>query len=103
VRNGTWINQEIEYLNEVQLLTAKPIIYLVNMGKENFETQKNKWLKDIIEWAKKRSPGAAVIPFSAPFEMEVSKMEEAKKKRIFGRKKSSLDASKNYNNRLFDS
>jgi len=87
IRNGNWNSLDIEFLNELQLLTAKPIVYLVNMSKENFETQKNKWLKDIIDWVKKRSPGAAVIPFSAAFESEVSKMDEQKKKEFLAEKK----------------
>jgi len=87
VRAGEWDNKTIEALNTLQLLTAKPVVYLVNISKENFETQKNKWLKDIQDWVKKRSPGSPVIPFSATFENELAKMDPDNKKKYLDEKK----------------
>jgi len=80
VRCGQWANSEIDAVNELQCLTAKPVVYLVNISQKNFEEQKNKWLKDIGEWVKKRSPGSPVIPFSCPFENFISDMDDEKKK-----------------------
>jgi len=80
VRSGHWANSEIDTVNELQCLTAKPVVYLVNISQKNFEEQKNKWLKDIGEWVKKRSPGSPVIPFSCPFENYLSEIEDDKKR-----------------------
>ena len=33
VRFGDWNAREVEYLNEYQLLTGKPVVYLVNVSK----------------------------------------------------------------------
>lgn len=76
IREGDWEGNQIETLNELQLLTAKPIVYLVNISKDNFETQKNKWLMDIKAWCKKRSPDSPVVPFSAPFEKYIDDLPE---------------------------
>jgi len=68
VREGDWAPAEIPLLNELQLLSAKPIVYLVNISLKDFEEGKNKWIKEIKKFASERSPGAPVLPFSATFE-----------------------------------
>ena len=47
VRNGEWNGKEIEFLNKHLFMTAKPVVYLVNIGDEEFKTKKNKWLPKI--------------------------------------------------------
>lgn len=45
---GDWIsNQDIEFINKLYLLTAKPVVYLVNLCEEDFLKKKNKWLVKI--------------------------------------------------------
>jgi len=34
VKDGEWSAKDIEYLNKHLFLTSKPVIYLVNIGKE---------------------------------------------------------------------
>jgi obg-like ATPase 1 len=43
VRRGEWKPDEIEVLNKHLLLTAKPVIYLVNMSEKDYARKKNKW------------------------------------------------------------
>ncbi len=43
IRMGQWSPVEIEVLNEAQFLTAKSIVYLVNITEKNYEEGKNKW------------------------------------------------------------
>ena len=38
-----WNNDEIRVINELTLLTAKPVAYLVNLSPEDFIKKKNKW------------------------------------------------------------
>ena len=64
VRHGDWANKDIVWLNTmqvclrmrlqvltapfcfaVQFLTAKPVVFLVNIGEKNFIEQKNKFFK----------------------------------------------------------
>lgn len=61
---------QIEFLNNLQLLTAKPAVYLVNMSEKDYLRQKNKYLKKVMDWVKEHT-GEPVIPFSAEFEKKV--------------------------------
>ncbi|MCV2423770.1 redox-regulated ATPase YchF, partial [Paucibacter sp. DJ4R-1] len=47
VRKGDWTNKEIEIVNTLTLLTAKPITYLVNLSEKDYVRKKNKWLPKI--------------------------------------------------------
>jgi len=44
-------------INSYLFLTSKPVIYLVNLSKEDFKRKKNKWLPKISEWIKNNVPG----------------------------------------------
>jgi obg-like ATPase 1 len=80
IREGDWLPTDIPILNELQLLSAKPIVYLVNIATKDVEEGKNKWFKKIKEWCSERSPGAPVIPFSAAFEAKWEAMSEDERK-----------------------
>jgi len=71
IRFGAWKGDDIDVLNEQQFLTAKPVVYLVNIGNEEYALQKNKYLAKIHEWVKARDPFGKIIPFSASFEAQV--------------------------------
>lgn len=73
VREGDWTNEEVDYINEQMLITAKPIIYLVNMSERDFIRKKNKWLKKLVEWTKSHG-NPALIPFSASLEERLADM-----------------------------
>merc|ERR1711970_1716891 len=63
-----WTAAEVEILNKHLPLTAKPMLYLVNLTEKDFIRKKNKWLVKIKQWIDENDPGAQVIPFSAAFE-----------------------------------
>merc|ERR1712100_366768 len=42
-----WNVKDIKFINEYQLLTSKPVIYLVNLSEEDYKRKKNKFLKPI--------------------------------------------------------
>ena len=70
VRDGDWKAGEIVTLNKHQFLTAKPVVYLVNIAEEEYVTKKNKWLPKINEWIQAHG-GGPMIPYSAEFESKV--------------------------------
>jgi len=80
IREGEWTAQEMDVLNELLLLTGKPIIYIINMSEDDFIRQKNKWLPKVVSWIKENSPGAPIIPVCIPLEerLEVLGNEEEK-------------------------
>ncbi|KAI5462895.1 P-loop containing nucleoside triphosphate hydrolase protein [Mariannaea sp. PMI_226] len=80
VRKGTWSPKEIEVINPLMLLTAKPVIYLVNLSERDFVRKKNKHLPKIAEWVKEHAEGDPIIPLSVSYESRLSLMEEAEAK-----------------------
>eukprot|EP00250_Pteridium_aquilinum_P001922 c12127_g1_i1 orf=212-1396(+) len=67
VRLGDWKSADIEFLNTFQLLSAKPVVYLVNMTERDYQRKKNKWLPKIHGWVQEHG-GEPIIPFSGVFE-----------------------------------
>lgn len=53
-RFGDWNIKEIEVINPLNLLTAKPIIYLLNMSEADYVKQRSKWLPKIKEYVLNR-------------------------------------------------
>ncbi|EIN04942.1 cytoplasmic protein [Punctularia strigosozonata HHB-11173 SS5] len=79
VRKGDWNGKEIEVINGLQLLTAKPVTYLVNLSEKDFIRKKNKWLPKIKAWIDEHNPGDNLIPFSVAFEERLSRMSPEEK------------------------
>jgi obg-like ATPase 1 len=73
VRLGDWKTAEIEILNSFQLLSAKPVVYLVNMTEKDYQRKKNKWLPKIHAWVQEHG-GGALIPFSGVLEQKLADM-----------------------------
>jgi len=73
-RFGTYDAKEIEELNKHLFITAKPMIYLVNMSEKDYIKKKNKWLPKIKEWIDAHDPGSVIIPFSGAFELKLMDM-----------------------------
>ena len=67
VRKGDWKSSEIEVINTHRFITAKSVVYLVNLSQEDFINKKNKWLKKIKEYIDSTMPGE-IIPYSADYE-----------------------------------
>eukprot|EP01056_Protomagalhaensia_sp_Gyna25_P000423 Protomagalhaensia_sp_Gyna_25__422@NODE_119_length_5103_cov_179_393167_g93_i0_p3_GENE_NODE_119_length_5103_cov_179_393167_g93_i0NODE_119_length_5103_cov_179_393167_g93_i0_p3_ORF_typecomplete_len399_score57_48YchFGTPase_C/PF06071_13/4_2e38MMR_HSR1/PF01926_23/6_8e28MMR_HSR1/PF01926_23/3_6e03FeoB_N/PF02421_18/6_2e08FeoB_N/PF02421_18/3_1e03Roc/PF08477_13/0_19Roc/PF08477_13/2_2e03AAA/PF00004_29/0_41MnmE_helical/PF12631_7/0_11ABC_tran/PF00005_27/0_34Dynamin_N/PF00350_23/2_7TrwB_AAD_bind/PF10412_9/0_32_ len=78
----TWTAKEVAVLNDHQFLTAKPVVYLVNLSQTDFLRQKNKWLPKIVQWVNTNLPGP-IIPYSAEFELRLSELETQEEKNEF--------------------
>lgn len=79
VRNGDWKNEEIAILNTHRLITAKSVVYLINLSAEDFISKKNKWLKKIKDFIDANCPGE-IIPYSAEHERSELDSKEADKR-----------------------
>jgi obg-like ATPase 1 len=73
VRLGDWKAAEVEILNSFQLLTAKPVVYLINMTERDYQRKKNKFLPKIHAWVQEHG-GGQMIPFSCVLEKNLSDM-----------------------------
>lgn len=93
--SGSWKATEVEILNTYQFLTAKTVVYLVNMSEKDFIRQKNKWLPKIHAWVKENVPGD-IVPYSASFEMKLAELpdDEARANYIKVRRPLSLEPSR---------
>ncbi|AQZ16074.1 OLA1 (YBR025C) [Zygosaccharomyces parabailii] len=74
VANQSWAPKEVEVINSMFLLTAKPCIYLINLSERDYIRKKNKHLLKIKEWVDKYSPGDIIIPFSVCLEERLATM-----------------------------
>jgi len=91
----SWTPKEVALLNELQLLSCKPVVYLLNMSEADFCRQRNKFLVKIKEHIVARSPNAPIIPYSASLEAHLLSLEtdEARAEYLASLKdKYSLDA-----------
>ncbi|KAI0346313.1 hypothetical protein BDW22DRAFT_1411429 [Trametopsis cervina] len=75
IRKGDWTNKEIDVVNGLQLLTAKPVTYLVNLSEKDYIRKKNKWLPKIKAWIDENNPGDPLIPFSVALEERLMGLE----------------------------
>ncbi|KAI3764248.1 hypothetical protein L2E82_14254 [Cichorium intybus] len=75
IRLGDWKAAEIEILNTFQLLTAKPVVYLVNMNEKDYSRKKNKFLPKIHAWVQEHG-GETIIPFSCALERNLADLAD---------------------------
>ncbi|KAL4813685.1 P-loop containing nucleoside triphosphate hydrolase protein [Aspergillus spinulosporus] len=75
IRHGDWTPKEVEVINPLFLLTAKPVVYLVNLSEKDYIRQKNKYIPKLMEWIKTNSPGDSILPISASFEERLTRFE----------------------------
>lgn len=69
---------QVEVINPLMLLTAKPVVFLVNLSEKDYIRQKNKHLPKIAEWCKANAPGDPIIPISVCFEERLTRFETEK-------------------------
>jgi len=68
---------DFEYLNEYRLLTAKPVMFAINLSFDDYKRKKNRFLKPIHTWVTENAPGAAMIPYSGAYEDSIQELEKA--------------------------
>src|SRR5271169_1839471 len=67
--------EQIEVINPLFLLTAKPVVYLVNLSEKDYIRQKNKYLPKVAAWIAENSTGDPIIPISVSFEERLTQFE----------------------------
>lgn len=81
---------ENKFLNQLQLLTSKPVLYIANVGEEGSED--NPYFNGVLELAK--SEGSKVVPICATLEAEIAELDDEDKEAFLadlGLKESGLD------------
>jgi obg-like ATPase 1 len=67
--------RQVEVINPLFLLTAKPVVYLVNLSEKDFIRKKNKHLPKVAEWIKQHAEGDPILPISVSFEERLTRFE----------------------------
>merc|ERR1711977_182961 len=80
VRKVDWNSKEIDIINGLHLLAAKPVTYLINLSERDFIRKKNKWLPKIKAWIDENNPGDLLIPFSVALEERLGRMSPEEQK-----------------------
>lgn len=83
IRDSEWTNAEIDFINPLQLLTAKPVVYLCNLSIKDYTRKKNRWLPKIKSWIDENHPGDILIPFSGALETEFAALETDAEKEAY--------------------
>jgi obg-like ATPase 1 len=80
IRFIDWKAQDIEFLNTLQLLTAKPAVYLINMSEKDYIRKGNKFLPKLKAWVDAHG-GEPMVPFCGALEAKLVSLgeEEGKK------------------------
>merc|ERR1712212_532881 len=91
IRFLEWNDTEMDILNKYLFLTAKPMIYLLNMSKKDYLKKKSKWLMPIKQKIDAVDPGATAILFSAQYEFEFLDADEATQAKMEEESPSQLD------------
>ena len=71
----TKFRTQVEVINPLFLLSAKPVVYLINLSEKDYIRQKNKHLPKVVEWIKTNSPGDPILPISISFEERLTRYE----------------------------
>lgn len=56
------------------MLTAKPVVYLINLSEKDYIRQKNKYLPKVMEWLKTNAEGDPILPISVSFEERLTQL-----------------------------
>lgn len=78
VRKGNWTPKEVEVINPLFLLTAKPVVYLINLSEKDYIRKKNKHLAKVMEWIKEHAAGDPIMPISICLEERLTRFETEK-------------------------
>lgn len=76
IRCHQWASKEVEFIQTLHLLTAKPAVFLINMSEKDYIRQRNTWIPKIKEWVDKAT-GEPICPISASFEEKLLTMPAA--------------------------
>ncbi|KAA6387955.1 MAG: putative Ribosome-binding ATPase YchF [Streblomastix strix] len=94
LRFGEYDPHEVDIINQYNLLTVKPVIFLINMNKDAYIKKKGKWLAAIKTWVDTNAPGEKIIPFSAEFERDLSQLSPEEQQQMLAEVKVPSSLSK---------
>jgi len=80
IRLVEWKAADIDVLNSLQLLTAKPAVYIINMNEKDYARKGSKWLAKIKAWVDANG-GEPMVPFCGALESKLLEMTPDQQKK----------------------
>ncbi|KAF3990246.1 hypothetical protein FT663_01024 [Candidozyma haemuli var. vulneris] len=76
VSTEEWTNEEIDIINTLNLLTAKPTVVLLNVNEADYESNTNEFKESVQAWIDENCPQDELMLFSAAFETKLNEKRE---------------------------
>lgn len=76
VSSGKWTDKEIDVINPLNLLTAKPTVVLLNVNEEDYAKGKNEFKLAVEEWISENCPDDSLLLFSAKHETQLNELKD---------------------------
>lgn len=72
-----WSDREVDIINPLNLLTAKPTVVLLNVTPQDYAANTNEFKLAVEEWIETNSPGDKLVLFSAQYETQLNQLRES--------------------------
>lgn len=71
-----WSDKEIDIINPLNLLTAKPTVVLLNVNEQDYAANENEFKGAVENWIETNSPSDQLVLFLANFETQINALRE---------------------------
>lgn len=69
-----WLDAKIDVVNQLNLLTAKPTVYLLNVSAADYARGDNEFLASVRDWIADNCPDDRLMLFSAEYENKLNEL-----------------------------
>uniref|UniRef100_A0A0L0P2N5 Obg-like ATPase homolog n=1 Tax=Candidozyma auris TaxID=498019 RepID=A0A0L0P2N5_CANAR len=76
VTTGEWTSEEIEVINPLNLLTAKPTVVLLNVNEKDYLSNTNEFKEAVQAWIDENCPQDEMMLFSAAYETKLNELRD---------------------------
>ncbi|KAJ8140457.1 hypothetical protein OY671_006354 [Metschnikowia pulcherrima] len=75
VASEEWTEEEIDIINPLNLLTAKPTVVLLNVNPKDYITNNNEFMEQVEGWIQENCPQDRLMLFSATYETQLNELK----------------------------
>ncbi|OBA20516.1 GTP-binding protein YchF [Metschnikowia bicuspidata var. bicuspidata NRRL YB-4993] len=75
VASEEWTEEEIDVINALNLLTAKPTVVLLNVCPNDYVNHQNEFMEAVQNWIRENCPQDKLMLFSAQYESQLNELE----------------------------
>ncbi|PSK39777.1 GTP-binding protein YchF [Candidozyma pseudohaemuli] len=76
VSTAEWSNEEIDIINPLNLLTAKPTVVLLNVNEADYQNDTNEFKEAVQGWIQENCPEDELMLFSAAYETQLNEKRD---------------------------